>query len=231
MRACESLRKSMRDELGLEPSTQIRELERRVLDQDPSLVATDAGFMTPLPAWTAETVAYVGREAEYERVVARLAEAVEGDVRFVLVEGAPGIGKSRFLSHVARDLARDAIVLPVHVHDVFSPALRTLARVIAEAMLGLSDEELSTVIGIVPDTRYDRAQTREIARMLIAGESMVGILTDEEILERAARWISGLSAKAPVVVIVDDIDRASPSLLHVIGQLATLSMPKRVLVV
>ena len=130
-----------------------------------------------------------------------------------------------------RQVSRDAIVLPVHVHDVFSPALHTLARVIAEAMLGLSDEELSVVLGIVPGVERDLSETREIARALVAGESMVGLLTDSDVLERAARWIAGLSAKAPVVVVVDDVNGASPSLLHVIAQLATLSMPKRVMVV
>ncbi|HEX4493438.1 MAG TPA: BTAD domain-containing putative transcriptional regulator [Acidimicrobiia bacterium] len=230
MRASEALRKSLRDELGLEPSPQIRDLERRVLDQDPSLVATDAGFMTPLPAWTAETVAYVGRGAEYEHLLTRLAEAVEGEMRFLLVEGVPGIGKSRFLSQVARRLSSDAIVLPVHVHDVFSPALRTFARVIAEATLGLSDDELATVIGIVPEATRDLPQLRELTRALVAGEPVPG-LDDEEILEAAARWIAGLSAKAPVVVVVDDLDHASPALLHVFAQIANLSMPKRVLVV
>jgi len=98
-------------------------------------------------------------------------------------------------------------------------------------LTALSDEELSTVVGSIPDVSSDIARLREIASALVAGESMAGLLTDEEVLERAARWIAGISAKAPVVVIVDDLDSASPSVLHVIGQLATLSMPKRVLVV
>ena len=105
LRACEAHRKVLRDEVGLDPSPEIQQLERRVLDQDPSLVATDAGYMTPLPAWTAENVAYVGRDAECDRLLSRLAEAVDGSMRFVLVEGAAGIGKSRFLLHIARRFA------------------------------------------------------------------------------------------------------------------------------
>ena len=60
---------------------------------------------------------------------------------------------------------------------------------------------------------------------------MDGLYRDEDVLRDAARWIAALSAKAPVVLILDDLDSASTSVLHVIGQLATLSMPKRVLVV
>ncbi|HEY5170808.1 MAG TPA: BTAD domain-containing putative transcriptional regulator [Acidimicrobiia bacterium] len=231
LRACESLRKALRDELGLEPSAQIQDLERRVLDQDPSLVATDAGFMTPLPAWTAESLTFIGREAECKQVLARLAEAVDGDTRFVLVEGDAGIGKSRLLVHIARLVARDAIVLPIHIHDVFSPALHTVARVVAEATLGLSDDELSVVARNLAGVAPDVATMREVASALVAGDPMDGLYRDEDVLRDAARWIAALSAKAPVVLMFDDLDGASTSVLHVIGQLATLSMPKRVLVV
>jgi len=231
LRACEALRKTLRDELGLDPSQPIQALERRVLDQDPSLVATDAGFMIPLPAWTAETLAFIGRDAERRRVLARLAEAVHGDARFVLVEGEAGIGKSRFLLHIARLVAHDAIVLPIHVHDVFSPALHTFARVIAEATLGLSDPELAAVVATIPNYSGDLPRLRNVASALVAGESVVGLIRDEDVLRDAGRWIAALSAKAPVVVIVDDLDSASTSVLHVIGQLMTLSMPRRVLVV
>jgi DNA-binding SARP family transcriptional activator len=230
MRACEALRKALQ-EVGLDPSAEVQRLERRVLDQDPSLVATDAGFMIPLPAWTAETLAFVGRDEQCQQLLARLAEAVEGNTRFVFVEGAPGIGKSRFLLHIARRFARDAIVLPIHVHDVISPALHAFARVIAEATSGLSDDELSEVVGSLPDVPSDIARVREVASALVAGEPMGGILRDEDVLRGAPRWIAALSAKAPVVVVVDDIDRAGTPALHVIEQLASLSMPKRVLVI
>lgn len=231
LRACEALRKTLRDELGLEPSAEIRQLERRVLDQDPSLVATDAGFMTPLPAWTLETLVYVGREAQSQQLLARLAEAVEGKMRFVLVEGPAGVGKSRFLLHLARHFARDAIVLPIHVHDLFTPALHTLARVIAEVATGLTDEELSTVIADLPDVSADVPRVRRICSALIAGETTAGLVSDEDVLKGAARWIAALSGRAPVVLLADDIDGASTSILDVIGQLASVSMPKRVLVI
>ncbi|MDQ1382628.1 MAG: hypothetical protein QOG65_7 [Actinomycetota bacterium] len=231
MRACESLRKALRDEVGLNPSAEIQQLERRVLNQDPSLVATDGGFMTALPAWTSELLAYVGREAQFEEILKCFAEAVEGSVRLVLVDGAPGVGKSRFLLQTARLLSRDAIVLPIHVHDVFSPALHAVARVIAEATLSLSDGELAAVaetLGTAPD---QASGIRDVASALVAGESTARLVRDELILREAARWIAALSMKAPVVVIVDDLDTASPAVLHVIAQLASLSMPERVLVV
>ena len=57
------------------------------------------------------------------------------------------------------------------------------------------------------------------------------MLRDEDLLAGGGRWIAALSAKAPVVLLVDDLDVAGAGMLHVIWQLAMLSSPKRVLVV
>ncbi len=231
LRAADALRKALRDELGLQPSSAMQDLERRVLDQDPRLLATAAGFMTPLPAWTAEVLPFVGRDTEMDLVLSHLATAVDDGIRFVLIEGDAGIGKSRFLSQIARRVVRDAIVLPIHVHDAFSPALHTVARVVAEATLRLSDDELRFIIDSVPDIPSDVAQVRAVASELIAGKPLKGLLRDEDLLRGMAGWIAALSLKAPVVVLVDDLDVAGTAVQHVIWQLASLSIPKRVLVV
>jgi DNA-binding SARP family transcriptional activator len=231
LRAAEALRKALRDELGVEPSTAMQDLERRVLDQDPGLLATEGGFMTPLPAWTAEVLPFVGREAELDMVLSHLAKAVEDGIRFVLIEGEAGVGKSRFLSQIARRVVRDAIVLPLHAHDVFSPSLLSLARVLSEATMRVSDDELRVMLEDVPEVPNDVERVRAIAATLLAGGSLHGLLRDEDLLWGMPRWIAALSWKAPVVLLVDDLDLAGTALHHVIGQLATLSTAKRVLLV
>ena len=84
------------------------------------------------------------------------------------------------------------------MHDVFSPALHTVARVIAEATLRLSDDELRVIIDGVPDVPNDVAQLRAVASDLIAGRPLDGLLRDEDLLRGIARWIAALSLKAPV---------------------------------
>ena len=69
------------------------------------------------------------------------------------------------------------------------------------------------------------------ASELISGRPLEGLLRDEDLLRNTARWIAALSLKAPVVLLVDDLDLAGSALQHVIWQLASLSYPKRVLVV
>ncbi|HTD50471.1 MAG TPA: BTAD domain-containing putative transcriptional regulator [Acidimicrobiia bacterium] len=231
VRMCDTHRKALRDELGLAPSPAMVELERRVLTQDPTLLAADVGFMTPLPAWTSEFLPFVGRDFEFDEVLSRLAEAVETGMRFVLVDGDAGTGKSRFLLHIARRFARDAIVLPVHVRDVFNPALHAFARVLAEATLRISDEELRVIVDGLPDVPSDIARVRSVSESLVSGTPLRLMLRDEDLLAGGGRWIAALSGKAPVVLLVDDLDVAGTGLLHVIWQLAMLSSPKRVLVV
>ena len=182
LRAAEALRKALRDELGVDPSTAMQDLERRVLDQDPLLLATEAGFMTPLPAWTAEVLPFVGREAELDQVLSYLAQAVDEGIRFVLIEGEAGVGKSRFLSQIARRVVRDAIVLPLHAHDVFSPSLHSLARVLSEATMRVSDDELRVMLEDVPEVPNDIERVRAIASALIAGSTLNGLLLDENLL-------------------------------------------------
>ncbi|HTD51017.1 MAG TPA: BTAD domain-containing putative transcriptional regulator, partial [Acidimicrobiia bacterium] len=230
LRVCAALRQALR-KLGLDPSPAMQDLERLVLDQDPGLLARHAGFITPLPASTAEALPFVGRDDEYEQVLSWFAEAVRDGVRVAVVEGDAGIGKSRFLLEIARKLARDAIVLPVHVHDVFRPALHEFARVLAEANLRLSDAELQQMMDDVPDVTAETARIRQVASAFVANRASNRSFPDERFLRHVAPWIAALSAKAPVVIVVDDLPTVGSSFLRVVWELTMLSTPKRVLII
>ncbi len=185
-----------------------------VLDHDPGLLAPDAGLVVPMPAWTSETLAFVGREVELDRASAALRAASRDGFRLLLLEAEAGHGKSRFLLEIARRFGRDAIVVPVDVHEPMCPSVIALMRSLAAAARRLTREELDLVLVSVPD---------------LAAVLGPHAPSQERVLGRAASWLAALSAKAPVVLLVDDLDRASASLLHVIGQLFAVDV-KRVLV-
>jgi DNA-binding SARP family transcriptional activator len=97
LRAIDQARRTLIDELGLDPGPGLRDLERRILDQDPSLLAV------PLTALPEPTVAnaprssdgrFVGRAEEWAQLVAALDRAEHGAPSLVMVEGEAGIGKS-----------------------------------------------------------------------------------------------------------------------------------------
>ncbi len=91
------LRRYLGTELGIEPSPELRDLEERILLQDPSLIpAQDAGPQTNL---VAPLTSFVGREREMDEVISLLDES-----RLVTLMGAAGSGKTRLATETARNL-------------------------------------------------------------------------------------------------------------------------------
>ena len=94
----------LRDELGLEPSPQLRELERSILNQDtavdpPVRVAPAPPANLPVPA-----TAFVGRRHE----LAELAALVQArGSRLLTLTGAGGSGKTRLALRVAETCAAE----------------------------------------------------------------------------------------------------------------------------
>jgi predicted ATPase len=95
------LRARLADELGLDPSAQLRELERRVLRQElPVGPAPGTSTGARPPRLRVPLSSFVGRTAD----VARVVEAVQR-CRVVSLCGPGGVGKTRLARHVAAAIA------------------------------------------------------------------------------------------------------------------------------
>ena len=137
------------DELGIEPSERLRELERAILTHDATLVATPPLFgdeiMLPGPLRVSSPFPFVGRERELTilRSLLGLTEGGEGG-QVAVVGGEAGSGKTRLVRELARDAAdRGTLVLyggsdPVinAPYQPFVEALEFLMRVSDPAALG-----------------------------------------------------------------------------------------------
>ena len=97
LRAFQTVRAVLGEELGIEPGTRLRDLEERILLHDPSL-GSQPGAATPhnLPA---STSSFVGRARDVEAVSGLLAGH-----RLVTVTGGPGLGKTRLVIEVGHRL-------------------------------------------------------------------------------------------------------------------------------
>ena len=122
LRAYETVRTRLREELGLDPGPELRATQERILNHDPSLLrfapqsidmrtpqAQPAAARGTSGGHRAGTLPLRGRVAERNRLRSRLASDL-GTVSMVL--GEPGMGKTRLLDEVAEDVwANGAIVL------------------------------------------------------------------------------------------------------------------------
>lgn len=127
LRAYELARTTLVDELGIDPSPELRDLERRILEHDPSLDApaptaaapagtgpTQAGPTPVAPAAIAPEPSrigsadlpvvsdLVGRDVEFSLAASRFAEANAGRGQVFIVDGPAGIGKSTLVNEFAR---------------------------------------------------------------------------------------------------------------------------------
>jgi predicted ATPase/DNA-binding SARP family transcriptional activator len=175
-------RRTLVDELGIEPGESLRQLERAILAHDPSLDVTQArpGLprRAPIPA-----TPLLGRERE----LAALAELVrDKDTRLVTLTGIGGIGKTRLALELVRRLApeyRDGSAVATIA------SLRDPAHVAGAILEALEIPE----VGPNPE--------EELSRVLAPAELLLLVDNFEQVLP-AARTIADLLAAAPGLKVV-----------------------------
>ncbi len=93
----QAARRMLADELGLEPSPELRELERMILSHDPALAAPPAPS-APTTNLPFQPTPFIGRDSE----LAELLELIRGGSRrLVTLTGAGGSGKTRLAIEAA----------------------------------------------------------------------------------------------------------------------------------
>jgi predicted ATPase/DNA-binding SARP family transcriptional activator len=117
--AYQAARDALVEELGIEPGPELRDLQRAILEQEPTLAPTAPAVRVSIPV---PPTPLVGRQRELEEVEALLARP---DVRLVTLTGPGGVGKTRLALELAgqRAACLDADVHLVQLAPITDPAL------------------------------------------------------------------------------------------------------------
>jgi DNA-binding SARP family transcriptional activator len=226
-------RRTLVEELGIEPSERLRELERAILAQDPKLAFVEQEWSVPEPAEVSQ-LAFVGRERELGELATCLEDACLGHGRLVLLSGEPGIGKSRLADElIARARAGGARVLVGRAWEAggapaYWPWMQALRGYVREREAGALRSELADgaaeLAQIIPEVRQ---------RLPEIGEPPVlePELARFRLFDAATEFLRNASRSRPMVLALDDLHAADAPSLLLLRFLARELSPMRVLIV
>ena len=214
-------RARLRDELGLEPSARLRELQRRILQQDAEL-AVAAGAEAAASALPAPPNRLLGRGRE----LAELCELLLRDeVRLLVLTGAGGSGKTRLALEAARETAESFAngAAFVDLAPLGDPAL--VVGAIARA-LGIPDvsgqDSLRTLAAalrarelllLVDNAEHVRAAAPSFVKLLARAPHLTLLVTSRIVLHLSGEHVypvEPLATRAAVALFLERAREAEP---------------------
>ncbi|MCB9686336.1 MAG: AAA family ATPase [Alphaproteobacteria bacterium] len=200
------LRERLERELGLAPEPETLALVRRLRQTDPA------------PRTRPERWPLVGREQELDRLVGALDQAARGAVVTVLVEGAPGMGKSRLL-HACEPAAtlRGMRWLLADAGAVGSRPYGVVASLLASGLDPVSVEGVRRAV----DPAWIAAAAEVVPELRPIAPGPAAALEPED--ERRRRQealrlvVEALATTSPLALVVDDAHRMDHASLEVLG--------------
>lgn len=166
---------------------------------------------------------FVGRSDEYEKLLAKLADARNGRGAIVMLAGEPGIGKTRLTEEFCEHAASGATVVRGNCYegDVAAPfgpwieALRSLIDQTASAELrNTLGPGAPDIAALLPEIRLRLRDLEESPRLEPEAERA-------RLFDSIVAWLRNVTVNKPLVIFLDDLhwsDRPSLALLEQIAR-------------
>jgi DNA-binding SARP family transcriptional activator/class 3 adenylate cyclase len=246
LRAYQRLRALLREELGLDPTPALADLEARILRHDPALapppaapilvgdgrrsseIATGVTVSGPgAGSSQAERTPFVGRAAERAVLAGALERARAGSGGMVLIGGEPGIGKTRLAEEVAADAAAACMnVLVGHCYEMAAAAPYPPIVEILDSALAAAPSAEVFVADVLGDAAPEIARLLpELRRRFPDLPPPLELPPDQErhYLFRCMGEILARAARArPLLIVLDDLQWADDATLLFVEHLAPL---------
>ena len=216
LQAYQDTRRTLVEELGIEPGERLRELERAILAQEPGLHLAEEPAAGEPAAETPRTM-FVGRERELAELLGGLDDACACRGRLVLLAGEPGIGKSRLAEElIAHARARGVRTLVGRCWEAggapaYWPWVQSLRPY-------LRDTDTESLRSQLREGAADLARLFPELRDLLADLPPAAPVESEgarfRLFDAMTAFLKRVAAERPLVLVLDDLHAADePSLL------------------
>jgi DNA-binding SARP family transcriptional activator len=234
LRAYQELRLTLREQLGIEPSVALRQLEGAVLRHGPELDGHPGGATAepgrlPRPLRREERLPLVGREVELSQLDQIWQAARSGQRHLLLLAGEPGIGKSRLAAEFARIAHREGAMVLFGRCDEgmgvpYQPFVEAVGRYVRQAAAPVLGRLAGELVRLVPEI----------------GERVQGlsppVRSDPEteryrLFNAVAAWLGAVSESVPVTFVIEDLHWATKPTLLLLSHLLRSDEDLRLLLV
>jgi DNA-binding SARP family transcriptional activator len=209
------VRTSLADELGIAPGDALRESQRRVLQQGVTVLPAPTVVAEPDAPVPAPLSGLIGRAEEMRLCGQIVTTTVDGGTGLLLVEGEPGVGKTRLLVEIAAEAGpQGALVVWGRCLDGDgTPSMWPWTQV------------FRALLETLPPTARRPWQDGDLGRLVEPREdSFRGTLSPDNraqfrVFEQAVALVAAVATAHPLVVIVDDLQWADVASLHLFRHL------------
>jgi tetratricopeptide (TPR) repeat protein len=240
LRVHERLRILLRDELGVAPGPLVQAEFERMLkaeraEPEPAPPSRPPAPMAAVPAPDGQTffatrsgAAFVGRRGELDRLREYLEKAKEGSRQLVLLEGEPGIGKTRLAMQFMEVCEAEGALALYGRCDAetlvpYQPFVEALRRYVARApeQAGAWRAQHGAELG------------RVIPELASAGETPGGPEEEERfrLFDAVSEVLNDIARNQPVLLVLDDLHWADKPTLLMLRQMVRAAGESPLLIV